>query len=87
MWLLDIRHDPSKDDLEMQQLLIRSGRPVVAALTKADKLGRVAAENRAREIAETLGITMDQVQVTSARSGLGVQDLAASIVSAVGGNP
>jgi GTP-binding protein len=87
VWLLDIRHDPSKDDLDMQQLLIRSGRPVVAALTKADKLGRAAVKTRAHEIAERLGITMDQVQVTSARSGLGIQDLAASIVAAVGGNP
>jgi GTP-binding protein len=87
VWLLDIRHDPSKDDLEMQQLLIRSGRPVVAALTKADKLGREATKVRAREIAEGLGIAMDQVQVTSARSGLGISDLAESIVAAVGGNP
>ena len=86
VWLLDIRHDPSKDDLDMQQLLIRSDRPIFAALTKADKLGRAAVNTRAREIAEALDITMDQVQVTSARSGLGIQDLAESIVAAVGGN-
>jgi GTP-binding protein len=87
VWLLDIRHDPSKEDLEMQQLLIRSRRPVVAALTKADKLGREATKVRAREIAEGLGIAEDQVQVTSARSGLGISDLAESIVAAVGGKP
>ena len=29
VWLLDVRHDPSKDDREMQELLVRSGRPVL----------------------------------------------------------
>ncbi len=85
VWLLDIRHDPSRDDLEMQQLLVLSGRPVLAALTKADKLSRTTAQERAGYIAELLGITMDQVQITSARSGFGIEDLAASIV-AIGGN-
>jgi GTP-binding protein len=87
VWLLDIRHDPSRDDLDIQQLLIRSGRPVLAVLTKADKLGREAAKARATEIADRLDVTMDQVQVTSARSGLGIQDLAASIAAAAGGSP
>ncbi|MGH7499037.1 MAG: ribosome biogenesis GTP-binding protein YihA/YsxC [Gemmatimonadales bacterium] len=86
VWLLDIRHDPSRDDLEMQQLLIRSGRPVLAALTKADKLGRMAAQDRAHALAVALGIDQDQVQLTSSRSGLGVGDLAASIAAAAGGD-
>lgn len=83
VWLLDIRHDPSDDDLDMQQLLIRSGRPVLAALTKADKLGRTAVAARARQVADALGLPQDQVQVTSSRTGLGIGELAASIVAAV----
>ena len=83
VWLLDIRHDPSDDDFDMQQLLIRSNRPVLAALTKADKLSRTAAAARAARIAEALGLPQDQVQVTSSRTGLGVGELAASIVAAV----
>jgi GTP-binding protein EngB required for normal cell division len=70
----------------MQQLLIRSGRPVLAALTKADKLSRTAAETRATELADALGIAQDQVQLTSSRSGLGIADLAASMVGAFGGD-
>ena len=35
VWLLDVRHEPSKDDRDMQELLVRSGRPVLVALTKA----------------------------------------------------
>lgn len=83
VWLLDIRHDPSEDDLEMQALLIRSGRPVLAALTKADKLTRIAVAERARVLGDALGLPPDQVQVTSSRTGLGIAELAASIVAAV----
>ena len=43
VWLLDIRHRPSADDLEMQELLAESGRPVLAVFTKADKLTRSGA--------------------------------------------
>jgi GTP-binding protein len=85
VWLLDIRHQPSADDLEMQQLLIESGRPVLAALTKADKLTRSAQSNRARELAEAVGLPGDQVHPTSTRTRLGIAELAESIIAAIGG--
>ena len=78
-WLLDARHDPSASDLEMQELLVESGRPVLAVLTKADKLGRSAQRERARAIARALALPDDQVQLTSSRSGEGMEDLGASI--------
>jgi GTP-binding protein len=81
VWLLDIRHDPSREDLEMQQLLIRSDRPVLAVLTKADKLTRSAAATRLAVLARALEIAEDQVQLTSSRSGLGIEDLVASIAA------
>lgn len=83
VWLLDIRHDPSKEDREMQQLLIESGQPVLAVLTKADKLTRSALATRGRELAATLGLRPEGVQVTSSRSGLGIRELATSVASAV----
>ena len=46
VWLLDVRHEPSKDDLDIQELLVRSGRPVLVALTKGDKLTRSAQAQR-----------------------------------------
>jgi GTP-binding protein len=85
VWLLDIRHQPSADDLAMQQLLAASGRPVLAVFTKADKLTRSGLPPRARELAEALGLRQDQVQLTSSRSELGIAELAASIVAATGG--
>ena len=82
-WLLDARRDPSAGDLEMQELLVESGRPVLAVLTKADKLGRSAQRERARAIARALALPDDQVQLTSSRSGEGLEDLGESILALV----
>lgn len=87
VWLLDARHPPSRDDLEIQELLAGSGRPVLVALTKADKLTRSAQAARVRELAAALGLQEDQVQLTSTRSRLGIDDLAQSIVAATGDTP
>lgn len=87
-WLLDARHDPSAGDFDMQGLLVESGRPVLAVLTKADKLGRTARRERARAIARALELPDDQIQVTSSRTGDGMADLGASILALVGpGDP
>jgi GTP-binding protein len=85
VWLLDVRHAPSKDDLEMQELLARSGRPVLVALTKGDKLTRSVQAQRTRALAVALGLHEDQIQLTSSTSRLGIAELAESIVAAVGG--
>jgi GTP-binding protein len=88
VWLLDIRREPSADDLRMRELLIATERPVLAVLTKADKLTRSGQGPRARELAEALGLHQDQVQLTSSRSTLGISELATSIVvTATGENP
>jgi GTP-binding protein len=85
VWLLDVRHDPSKDDREMQEILTASERPVLAVLTKADKLTRSAQTGRSRELAAALGLTDDQVQLTSSKTRLGIAELAQSILAATGG--
>ena len=88
VWLLDIRHQPSADDVEMQKLLAESGRPVLAVFTKADKLTRSAQPVRSLELAEALGLQQDQVQLTSSQSKLGIAELATSIAAAAEGeNP
>ena len=84
VWLLDIRHPPSKEDREMQELLIQSGRPVLATFTKVDKLTRSALADQARQLGRSLGLEPDQIQLTSSRSGLGIAELATSIVAAAG---
>jgi GTP-binding protein len=86
VWLLDIRRDPSPDDFDTQDLLIASGRPVLAALTKSDKLTRTAALTRTRELAAALGLQEDQVQLTSSKTRQGIPELAQSILETVGGD-
>jgi GTP-binding protein len=86
VWLLDVRHPPSRGDVEIQDLLIASGRPVLAVLTKADKLTRSAQAARTRELAASLGLPPDQVQLTSSTTGLGIAELGQSIL-ALGDHP
>ncbi|HXE58873.1 MAG TPA: ribosome biogenesis GTP-binding protein YihA/YsxC [Gemmatimonadales bacterium] len=83
VWLLDIRHDPSADDREMHRRLAERGVPVLAALTKADKLGRQQQLRRRAAIRAALGLQDDQVQVTSSATGLGIADLAESVLAAI----
>jgi GTP-binding protein len=84
VWLVDIRHEPSRDDLAMQELLIESGRPVLATFTKTDKLAYSALRTRERELATSLGLREDQVQMTSSHTGKGIAELAHSIIAAAG---
>jgi GTP-binding protein len=79
VWLLDIRRDPSADDHRVMEQLASRGHPVLAVLTKADKLVRSAQLKRSRELGRALGLEHDQVQVTSSTTGLGIAELARSI--------
>jgi GTP-binding protein len=79
VWLLDIRREPSAEDREIQQLLAETERPVLAVLTKADKLTRSAQSLRVRRLAGALELSPDQIEVTSSRTGLGIGALASSI--------
>jgi GTP-binding protein len=82
VWLLDIRHPPSTDDLAFQQLLAGAGAPVLAVLTKADKLTRTARAEALERRAAELGIPADQLQPVSVRTGEGIGDLGESILAA-----
>jgi GTP-binding protein len=83
VWLLDIRRDPSPDDERISQQMGKRGPPVLAVLTKADKLPWSAQQTRARVIGRTLGLEHDQVQLTSTVTGLGIADLAGSVTELV----
>ena len=87
VWLLDIRHDPSTEDRAIQEELAATGVPVLAALTKGDKLPKGQRAGRLDALRATLALDADQVIVTSARSGDGIADLRASVVALGGGAP
>jgi len=83
VWLLDIRHSPSDDDFTVQDLLIKTGRPALTVLTKADKLPRGQRLSAVKLRAKELGLDPSDLLVTSASSGDGIGDLRRSILSAV----
>lgn len=85
VWLLDIRHPPSRDDQAMQEVLVAQETHVLAALTKGDKLSTTGRQARGHELTDELGLPEDQVIVTSAVSGLGIPELREAIGALVRG--
>lgn len=83
VWLLDIRHPPSQEDYDLQELLIRADRAVLPVLTKGDKLPHGQRLQAVRERARNLGVDPADLLVTSSDTGLGIADLAESILAAI----
>jgi len=81
--LVDVRRDPSEDDIQMLEFLSEVGAPTIVAITKVDKLTTAARVTRIRELTAQLGLEDDQVIPFSAHTGLGRDDLATAIVSLV----
>jgi len=82
--LVDMRHPPTKDDLQMLDFLQQSEIPFVIALTKSDKLKPTARAARLAEIEQELAF-LPGVRVIpfSAENGEGVPELKAVIAGAV----
>lgn len=87
VWLLDIRHDPSPEDRAMQDTLAAAGVPVLAALTKGDKLPKAQRARRLAALRDALALDPDQVIVTSARTRDGIADLRDSVGALSGATP
>jgi GTP-binding protein len=75
LWLLDIRHPPSRDDHAMAALLAGRGLPVLAAVTKADKIPRGRRSAQVGAILGALELGEDQCVITSAQTKEGIEDL------------
>lgn len=77
--LVDIRHDPTKDDLSMINYLHSYALPFTVVATKADKIGKTRIYERVKSIGNYLAIGMDKVIATSAENGYGKDKLIAKI--------
>lgn len=76
--LLDCRHAPSADDVQMLEYLRYHNIPFVAALTKADKLKKSETAKRREEFAFlTKEFGCRQIILTSSETGLGIEELRA----------
>ncbi len=81
--LLDIRRDPSDDDIQMLDYLAELELPTVVVFTKKDKLSRLEADRRAGEIMGSLSLSKEQVILFSAVTGEGRDELAEAVASLV----
>ncbi len=85
--LLDVRRDPSDDDMHMIGFLADLELPVLIAVTKVDKLSAKRAAERVAAIEKWLGLDPDQVVPFSAITGEGRDELAAAVMSLVAQPP
>lgn len=81
--LLDVRHDPSEEDLQMLDFLADVGAPTVVVLTKIDKLKPRQVAERVHAIAVALRLEDDQVIPFSAETNAGRDDLAAALMALI----
>jgi len=84
VWLLDIRRDPSPEDVELGATLARRTVPTLVALTKADQVPRTRRLERATAIASALALDHAEFVVTSARTKEGAMDLRDSVLAHLG---
>lgn len=74
--LIDMRHEPSADDMTMLSFLKDSGIPFVIALTKCDKLNKTETEKRSAEIEKEFSGFEDIAKIPfSSVNGTGVEAL------------
>ena len=79
--LLDSRHDPTADDLQMLDYLGEIGVPTIVVLTKIDKLTPKERQRQRGHIAGAVGVDDDQIITFSATTGEGRNELAEAIES------
>ena len=75
LWLLDIRHDPSAEDISFGAMLARRKLPILPVLTKADKIGGNQRPQRIESIAKKVGLPPADFVVTSSLSREGQETL------------
>ena len=70
-FLVDIRHDPTKDDVTMYNYLFSNNVPFTIVATKSDKLPKSQVKNRCRAIANFLKVGADNVIPVSSLNKIG----------------
>lgn len=78
--LLDIRHEPTENDVLMKEWLMYHQVPVLMVATKADKISRGARHKHLQQIRRTLGLGEHDILIPfSAETGEGVNEVLAAI--------
>lgn len=81
--LVDIRHDPTADDVMMVNYLYHYAIPFNLVATKADKLPKTKIKPRLKEIASFLRVGIADVIASSAETRFGKEEIFAVIENAI----
>ena len=81
--LVDSRHDPTEDDVQMIEFLHYHTIPFTVTLTKADKLSRMKLKEHIKAIAADLYLTPGNMLATSSETGYGKTDVLNKIHSVI----
>lgn len=81
--LVDLRHEPTADDIQMIEYLAWHGIPFTVIATKADKLSRAAAQRNIRTIAACLKCGEGNIIAVSAVARTGLDGVLAEIEKVV----
>ena len=75
--LIDMRHSPTADDLDMLDFLLKTGLPFTVVLTKSDKLNKTQREKRLSAIKEELAFLPQDIEIIpfSAEKGEGADKI------------
>ncbi|MGN0795638.1 MAG: ribosome biogenesis GTP-binding protein YihA/YsxC [Christensenellales bacterium] len=73
--LLDIRHEPTQDDLTMIDYLYKTSTPFTLIATKADKLSKQQTRKALMTISSVTGVGVDNIIVTSVQARVGKDEI------------
>ncbi len=73
--ILDIRHDPTNEDLALYEWLLEAQIPVIVVVTKSDKLSNQKIKAQTERISKQLGLLADDLVVFSAQTKRGVDEV------------
>jgi GTP-binding protein len=86
--LVDIRHRPSEQDIQLHRWLVHYGIPAVVVATKSDKLSKSQGNKNGRIIKDALELRREEpLLFFSALSGRGRDELLQSIEAMISGQP
>jgi GTP-binding protein len=85
--LLDVRREPSDEDLQMLDFLAEHELPLMIVVTKVDKLSAARARERVEAIGQSLGLDSEQIIAFSSITGQGRRELAEAVVALVSQPP
>ena len=81
--LVDSRHDPTADDVQMIEFLHYHALPFTVVLTKADKLSKMKLKEHVKAIAADLYLGEKNLLATSAQTGYGKTDVLHKIADVI----